>query len=465
MVNVFLANIGNRNIRYQGKFISNYLGENRGSSVECFRSFTKYLFENFEKEKAHISSVIINNLIDKYKHELSVVYFVSTDMEKVEARIDQDTIYEGEILCKLLNEQYPQIIFKNYVIKCRVYNHDRLSFCYRNLFNEIKAIPKFNKIYYCDSGGTSQQKFVSKVLLEYMFDKNKLETWYVKQTELGKSDVVRSEINEYRKIIDFEQIKVLAKNSEYQAAISLGKDILSSHQNNLLKFAFYRFNFAYQDAAKMANQMYRNKKIKMSDNDIFLEAKEQVSNVNHNHFSGFLSEHNFFLLRELLVIAKRHEKLKRFSNAVLTYHQFIELFLNSVIEELGYNVNKPFNINEVHHKFPNIIKGFPNGISNLSVPVKIHMALHTDNDTCRTIIDLIKRTNGYFNYYSTTTGKVNVSYLDSKRNKFAHEGKMVKEKEYFDMPYLKDLELVNKYFDVDEDNHYELLNMIILENL
>lgn len=393
--------------------------------------------------------------------------FVSSDMEGIEQRINQDTIFEGEILCRILSKKYPEIQFKNFSIRCSIYNHDQLTKCYRQLFGKIKREQEFDRIIYCDAGGTSQQKFVSKVLLEYMFEPTVLETWYVKQTEFGKSELVPSEINEYRKIIDLEQIKVLIENSEYYAAQTLGKDFLTEEQMILIEYAYFRFNLAYDDAKKQANKLLNQKKINLKGNTLLIESSQLTSSINHDDFLEFIDSKYFFILREMLMLAKRFEQLNRFSHCVLTYNQFVEHFLYSTILKMGFDTRKFYNelpVDEIYEKFPNVKDKFKR-ITNISVPLQIEMAMHTSNLLCQSILEHIARTNFNFKYYSKTLSGKSVVYLDSRRNRFAHEGKMVTKEDFLDMPYLHDLNSICNYFLIPDKNNYEVLNDIIIDAL
>lgn len=467
MKSILIANIGNRNVKYKGKFISNYLHENKDSSVEDFRSFTRAMLDNLIEYEKEIEPVILTELLHKKRDEVVKVILVSSDMEGIEERINQDTIFLGEILCKILGGRYPGIRFENFTIRCSIYNHDKLTKCYRELLGNIKKSNEYDKLIYCDAGGTSQQKFVSKVLLEYMFEPEMLEPWYVKQTEYGQSELVPSEINEYRRIIDLEQIKILVNNSEYYAALSLGKELITEEQKMFIEFMYYRFNLAHENARKLANKLLNQKKLQIRNNPLLIETSQVLSTVNHKEFLNFLTAKDFYILREMLVLAKRCESLNRFSHCILTYNHFIEHFLHATIKKMGFDTRKYYKdlpVSEIYEKFPNVMTKYKR-INTVSVPVQIEMAMHTDDGTCRSVLELISHTNSFYKFYSDDFCCKDVVYLDSRRNKFAHEGKMVTKEEYYNMPYLADLNEICKIFSAGETGHFEALNELIINNL
>jgi len=462
MGKLLFANIGNRNITFKGKFISNHLSENSGALSENFREFTKELLVDFEKHEADLSPMIIDELLNKKNSEISRVCLISSDMEGIEERTDQDTLYEGELLCRLFSKKYPAVRFENKIMKCSVFDHDELIKFYRPLLASILKDEEFAGLVYCDAGGTSQQKFSSKILIEYMFPPKQVETWYIAQTTKGKSKLQPGSVNEYRKIIDLEQIRTLVLRSEYEAAISLGGSNFKPIQRQLLELAFYKFNLAHETVAKTSKGLLHNFKKHFEENEFLIHSRDMKPRNEVNDLKEVLEEKDIYKMQEILQLAKRNESLKRYSFAVLAFQQFIEFFLDKVNHGLGYNrANLNISPDNILAKFPGFPKLYPGlNIVSANVPVRIAIASYSDNELSKTILNHIQRTNSFYKLCGEK-----ISYLDTKRNKFAHEGRMVSENQYFEMSFLDDLNEICRIFKVENENSYEILNNLILEQL
>ena len=97
---ILISNIGNRNIELNGKFITKIFDSEDSSS---FREQTSLIWQKIQDKsfKGELEPVIINEVIEKEKEGLKKVILFSSNMPD-SLRNDQDTIFEGEILCHIL---------------------------------------------------------------------------------------------------------------------------------------------------------------------------------------------------------------------------------------------------------------------------------------------------------------------------------------------------------------------------
>ena len=119
MKKIVLANIGNRNLKFKGE---TYFSKTHGST---FREWTKNLLDNFEENKPLLTINILNDLLDSLNGEIEqVILFPSNQIN--EEKQDQDTIFEGEILHKLIKEKYNVAVDSSKQVTCKVTDNDAL---------------------------------------------------------------------------------------------------------------------------------------------------------------------------------------------------------------------------------------------------------------------------------------------------------------------------------------------------
>jgi len=98
MKNILLANIGNRNIKYNWDFIE--------KNDKSFYDFTKMLFEDIENENQNIQINILDSILNDYK--INKIYLFATNQDPV--IFHQDTFYEAKIIQYLLKNKYEVIL-------------------------------------------------------------------------------------------------------------------------------------------------------------------------------------------------------------------------------------------------------------------------------------------------------------------------------------------------------------------
>ena len=158
MKKILISNVGNRNIKVNGGFITKIFDTNDNKS---FREQTYSIWQQIQKNEfqGELCPVIINEVIEIEKNNLEKVILISSDMPDSQ-RNDQDTIYAGEILCSILRKQYPKIEFINQPVRKSVFIYDELFNFYRLfLLNLKRENPNSKIIYY----GAQKLKWVIKL--------------------------------------------------------------------------------------------------------------------------------------------------------------------------------------------------------------------------------------------------------------------------------------------------------------
>jgi hypothetical protein len=128
MKNILLANIGNRNIKYNGKSIE--------KTDKTFFEFTKYLYEEIENEKQNIHINILDSILNDYK--IDKIYLFATNQEH-----HQDTYYEAKILQYLLKDKYEIVLIEK---KDDPRNREKAFKFFEDFFNENKDLEEQNLI-------------------------------------------------------------------------------------------------------------------------------------------------------------------------------------------------------------------------------------------------------------------------------------------------------------------------------
>lgn len=208
MSKVLLANIGNRNIKLNGEFIT-----------KDFRSTTKALYERKLEERPVLELVIINTLLEQGVEKPDhIVLFASA---QATGRQDQDTEFAAYLVKDLLEQAY-QIPTEVHVLKCSVVDHNQLIRNYKTSIRQLVDRYSHDASFWLnDSGGTAQQKASLRIVLHFLLPVEQIRIFQVNQSERNESTVVESQAIEYQKILLFEQLKAAIDKLDYGSAISL----------------------------------------------------------------------------------------------------------------------------------------------------------------------------------------------------------------------------------------------------
>lgn len=418
MKKILLANIGNRNLTYQGKEYSAW------KSQDSFRDFTKQLREQITETLPEIGEQILSRLFEENfirpEQFEKIVLFASNQI--LEKKNDQDTIHEAFILKEFLFNQY-SISVDVVVNEGRVTDNNALLKYYRYHFAEYLASGEHDVVI-CDAGGTPQQKAALKIAAEYILPADRFLIYYVNKD--GPVEEFRQV--EYRRIIDEEQIAALVQHGQFAGALTLLESLPNELQNplvgKLLRIGALRLEFFWSDAQGLVESAWKE-----MPRLGFLSAfkAEKLATAYESFKADFPNKNRFFLLGERFEIAEYHFLNRNFSQAVLGYSIFLETFLNEFIRNAT-----EFDLVGNYGHFSRRLADFVNRSSNLTsffggtvipgVPLHIKFA--------QTLAEPGSPTNQFlleFERINSVTNRTRKG-LDELRNGMAHSGKSIDEK-------------------------------------
>ena len=471
MKSILLANIGNRNLKYEGAFLTKVFSDKSLSGNESFRERTKALLSSLDAGESleKFDAVIIPEVLKKDRLGIEKVIFFSSDMPEG-IRNDQDTIFEGEILCRIFRSQYPTIKFINQPFRAKVFNHDELFNTYRPYLERIRREYAGYKIIYCDAGGTSQQKLAAKISLEYLFKPDQLVIFYVAQNENGKSELMAGESYEYRRIIDMEHIFRAIRSSCYSDAIGLLTDIgikPDKPKGRLVKFLEFRYRLLQKETLIEAKQLAISQVYSTGFVSDFCKGN---AIGDYNQCSELMDEDTFFRLCEILALFKRKFNQGVTEQAIHYFAMFSENYIYSVIKEYySYDLMGNFYESEGYR----LVRDVQNGIikientiirsDRMGLPLAILVAQTIDDEFNKKILRIIRNCNSIISDYKIP----NKAFLglDYYRNKYAHHGKAVLQKDLEKQPYYSDLWEIFNLFGMPKKCIYEKMNEEVIELL
>ena len=460
MGKILISNIGNRNLKVDGKFIMKIFdSDDNGSFRDRTRTILNQLKDN--SFTSTLEPAIVNEVIELEKEELDKVILISSDMPE-SMRNDQDTIFEGEILCKILKLKYPKIEFVNVPITASVFVHDELFRQYHRILRELKKTNIQNHIVYCDAGGTSQQKFAMKISLEYLFESDEITVYYVAQEQKGVSKLLAGESYEYRKIIDMEHAIRAIHSSAYQLSIS----ILKTYEINEKKFPFSLITFLdlrsrlfFDDAKALAKSLANCKLVP----DFVKEYSKMISVGEYDQWEDVLSDKQYFQLCETLLLSQWKYSFGLTEQAIHFFSMFIENYICFTIRsKYGYKFDEFYesafdklknDINSGIISLPDYIE-----IDRRGLPLLIGLAEQIEHNGHKRMISNLKQLNGL-----TSSDKKGI---DSIRNSYAHKGKGVKRDVFEITPLYNRMAECYKIFGIDfkrnfyEEMHDEVCDLI-----
>lgn len=468
MKKALFTNIGNRNLLYKGDYIELYLKKNKID--KSFKTFTQQLLENFDQEKHNLSLAILNTLFEKIQEEIDEVILFSSLQQNVE-RTNQDTYYAGEILVKLLNSDYPKLNFSNFYFKSPVFDYNKLITEYkRYLYSFIQENPE-KPVAFCDAGGTSQQKFASKIMLEYLYNSDMLNVYYISLDKQGESSLHKAEPYEYRKVIDKENVRIAIRTYAYDAALKIlagnNLNMRDKKEYKLLEFASLRSKLLIDEAQNKAKELSKMKKFQSLEFINNFANKKPIGA--HELFEKFLSQEDFFILCEYLALARLNMDKENYSAAVLNLVQFQEMYCYFVIKELGYdltsNSNREFQAelsrleDNARKEFKSIANRYAEKNLPKGLPFYRDIARNIDDDINQKVLDIFYETS------SERNAENNISGLNGLRNKYAHKGKTVKKEDLVNKPYYEKLLKIYDLLGISEYNVYDEMNDSIIHIL
>ncbi|MEM6806466.1 MAG: hypothetical protein AAF696_34020 [Bacteroidota bacterium] len=443
---ILIANLGNRNILYKGEYHFGLAKE--GKTDFSFRSYTQDLWENFETKKSDISLNILDSFLSEKADEIDGLVLFASDQPK-SLRRDQDTIFVGKIIEKLIPEQYPNLAIQVRSLNIPITNNDALLRAYRGHIQQLKAQFPESKFLICDAGGTAQQKSALKIMCEYLLDREDLEVYYVAQGKDYQSKLEKAPNIEYRKILDAEQIISLMSAAQYKAAAQIfalgNRQAHKGAPYRLLLFCHYRMERMWQEAQNLGKTESYPEEIQKDLGG--MKAYTQLKAL--GQYKGWIKEifkkRSYFQLCENYLILDRHLINEDWTAVVLNMFRFIESYLYYALEEkLGYALIKNFHqeqkrlIKDAKTKFPEIAHRFGRKPIKGGVPLFIVAASQIKDQTSpihgyflKSFASLISILNPDFRRQS------NLIPLDVLRHQIAHRGLGVSKQEFDSIPEVK----------------------------
>ncbi|KXX69438.1 hypothetical protein [Flammeovirga sp. SJP92] len=442
---ILISNIGNRNLIWN---------KNEFPEKKSFREETQFILENYEEYKEILQINILDVLLDEEKSSLSkVILFTSDQFEKSPEQANQDTVYAGQILKKIIEENY-QIEVELIPLKSVAIAQDSLLSEIRGHLKNILESNTSSDFIVSTTGGTPQQKNALKIIVEYLMDSTKYsfyqlnENWNTKKTEVEKLDNL-----EHRKILDTEQAIMFCKRGNYLAGAELISNLNESIKKELifkvLTFCDYRKRLIDDFAEQIINPI-PNQELDDKGFDLLVDYKSQKSLGKYGKWSDIFTSQQFFRICETLSVAEFFWSQKDYSNGVLYYSIFIEKVLLSAITKVtGLDL-----IGDYNNNLDNILQeirdaGTPLGglgTKRFTLPVMIKYANHIFRDP--EFLDLLSTFEECNTKFDKGIGKGRG--LDKLRNDLAHNGKGVN---------LKQVNAQVKHFDVIQKKWHKAIGL------
>lgn len=338
MLTYLLANLGNRNIIYKGKTYPDF-GPEMKDEYGSFRHWTKNLLDNWESKRNFVNLNILNTLLDKTIVGVDKIILYYSDQAE-ETDNDQDTLYEAEIVKKLIQDQYKFENIGLIKVEGSVVNNETLLKFYKSQLKKIYSSPK-TLIKICDAGGTAQQKSALKIIAEFLLPEGSYELYYV---NIKSCDIVIDKQDEYRKIILYEQAINLIQHGHFAAAANLlGIDVenakklpSSKWREKVFSHVVHRFQGKIGHAVSDINIEIKN--------PILLEFKNGNALSLNNELRAFWGK-QFLSISEKLYKAIFLYNIRNYTESILAYSQFYEsAFQESICLYLDSDIyGKPWN--------------------------------------------------------------------------------------------------------------------------
>lgn len=421
---IILANIGNRNIKYHNQGYPN-----NEIPKQVFFEKTKFILEH-EEEFENITLNILPSILEKFPQ--AFLYLFTTLQNPVNF---QDTYYEGLILEKILQQQYPLIKVKTITIEgVRANDEEVLIPWYREQLDLIrKSHDEATYIMY-DTGGTPQQKNSLKSVVEFYFKKNVDEInpaqaaymlYQGNDNQQGGTIIEEIKGTASEKLSQLTNIKLLTQHNNYAAAKEISNGYGHKRLTQVLQYASLRWENMWHEIKRLNDF---DKVVKAIPEFDYIKKFTNPAIHQLDQIEG-ISQVACRVCINLLSKTYNQQLSGNFSGAILTFHQFIETFIAAYIEA---NTDYPFYTNywsagtkwlkEIEeNEADQYIKIFGRIPTGTSFPLLVYYAISiTDTkDHLYSFLNNIKSTLSYFKDPSYPQNKK----IDSLRNAIAHDGK------------------------------------------
>jgi hypothetical protein len=413
---IIINNIGNRHLYYENLESNNNKLFNEKKN---FRAFTENLIENFENEKNKIFlSGILKPTLEKYKNNIKKLILFVTNQDDVNYN-NQDTIFAGEILKKLIENEY-KIDVEILKTKKNPSDENSLVDFYQSYLKKINL--ENSKLIYLDAGGTPQQKFVTKLLTQELFSNYEIE--YISNVEGNDFKVenfVKDTVN-IEKIYFKKNIKKLIHLGYYDSAHDLLEKI--EPKNKSLK---------YLQLAKF-QLLNIQKNINFKD-DIYIEPRNKKTQFITKYFffntgEPILCDEDLHIVNEHFLRAKLYLEKENYTAFIMSFQFGIEQLLIALIckyndSNIDYKNIEKFLCYNKSYINPEKRKELPN---QLDYCVQNLEKLNTCNEK---IIKILTNLNSSYKSYILELSNFihHDKHLDNLRNSIAHRGRTYQKEE------------------------------------
>jgi hypothetical protein len=482
---ILITNIGNRNIKYKGQVYSK-LESKEGCPAEqlSFRNWTKQLLDNYESEKENIQLNILDTVLNQTDFKPDRIIVVVSNQQDA-AYIGQDTLYEGEIIKRILSKKYQIADTELKELTDDVTSDNYLMQFYQKLYLEL--LQKFPEAHFvfCDAGGTGQQKTACKLMAEFILSDVQWKILYPKED----GSIEEKTQVEYRNIINKEQAIALVRKSQYEAALNvLGGDIHANSDNDvflLLSFAHYRIRRVSQQVRMIwDNKSWPYRTVTYIKSACFPKERKYSEKLLNS-----LSEKSYLELSELLYVAYHYYRIENYIDSFLSFAVFYETYIDKCLRLLDKEIKKCFSakvgkktgelteayLNSEGTLFPETVRYAKNALNNSdtlpdykSVPLAIHLI--SEQDIICELCELATILTPFLDFSKPdyNQDRKEENSIRSIRNKLAHEGVYINRAELsIRSPHYGDLlkQCLKAWGLPVEEDVYEQINRIIEQQI
>ena len=482
---ILITNIGNRNIKYKGQVYSSLeLKEGRGVKQSSFRDWTKQLLDNYENEKENIQLNILDTVLKQTDVKpAKIIIVVSNQQDK--AYNGQDTLYEGEVIKRLLSEKYQITDIELKELTGNVTDENFLMQFYQKLYLEL--LQKFSNAYFvfCDAGGTGQQKTACKLMAEFMLSDAQWRILYPKED----GSIEEKMQVEYRNIINKEQAIALVRKSQYEAALNVLGGNIHTNSNNKVFLLLLFAHFRKRRVSQQVRKIWDNTCLPARMDPCIKSACFPKARPHNEKLFNIMSEKSYIQMSELLYVAYHYYRTENFIDSLLSFVVFYETYIDKSLRLLDNEIKKCFSaevgkksgeLTEAYLKneptlFPETMKHAKDALKKCdtytdykSVPLAIHLI--SEQDVICELCELATILAPYIDFSKPDYNKdiIEENSIRSIRNKLAHEGVYINGAELLiRSPHYEDLlkKCLKAWGLPVEEDVYEKMNRIIEEQI
>lgn len=373
MEKILISNIGNRNLLFKNESIS----------IKEFKTLTQVYWNEYAKYINDFSLQIIQNHINK---DIKQIYLIVTNQHDEKFNY-QDTIYEGFIIKKIIEEKY-QITVQLIEFNDNPSDENTL---FEKLEIELKKVFIAHPNHYFifnDAGGTTQMKYVCKELLEY----------YVPHCY----QIVYSNKDDEKKVINriFGSKYTLLKTAysfveqyQYHEALKIVEQIPLEAKTPFT----IQWWLKYADARKNFNREQVKNDIKLNDfpfkkNQLIQQYAKAELPDNIIPFLELKKDKRADIF-EIASLCQLYFSLKEYSLGVLTYYRLVEEIVSAFISTKKISTDKLSVREELAKNTCAQYKSkYPFLEPQWGLPLQIIIGLEESEPTMKKIFETIKQT-------------------------------------------------------------------------